>query len=241
MTKKHRTLWGVATIAAAGVCLGCGRSPEPLRPAAGPALPRAAPPAVQTTDGKQLYVAVLTPLNEELTPRPVTGRVTFIVDERENTLTATVWGQNLSAGTRAAYFHASADGTVTSCPTRNADQDGNGVVDLAELKPYAGEPLLPLNENFTRPPGAGPFPAADPDGTLNHRATVSLADLGTELSTRGDRPLSLERGVVILYGVGDGDDDGGGDVTVPPGIAPLDDLPAAASVPVACGEVSRVG
>jgi hypothetical protein len=225
---------GIAAMATATLIVSCGGSTETLKPAAGPATPRGLPPPVDPTPATKLYVAALTPPNEDIGARSVTGRPTFIVDERDGSIRIETHAENLSRGPHAQYFHASLTGEESKCPT-NADRDGNRVVDFAELATYAGAPLIALNEDLSQDSDTASDPEIEATEALDYRASTTFSDLASAVRAKhGALPIELDKGVVVLYGVDDS-------VEVPDNLTIIGDLSRAASVPVACGEVTRVG
>jgi hypothetical protein len=227
----HPYAWLAVALIGAGAT-GCAGPTEELEPAAGPLAARQAP--VDPTPGTRLYIAELRPLNGQLTERGVTGRATFVVNDREGTIEATVFANQLEPRARhSQYLHGSPEGDETACPTENADRNGDDIVDAAELAPYAGVPLIPLNTaNLSL--DANEFPTADERGRLRYQEVAPLVNLHQMLHGEpGAVPLRLERFVVILYGAPLGAD-------LPESVASPHGQPPAENVPIACGEITQV-
>lgn len=131
------------------------------------------------------------------------------------------------------YLHGSPEGEETACPTVSADRNGDDIVDAAELAPYAGVPLFPLNmANLSL--DANDFPISDEDGRFRYREIAPLVNLHQTLhGPPGAGPLRLERLVVILYGAPLGAD-------IPESVASPHGQSPAENVPIACGEITQV-
>ena len=227
----HTPTWLWLALIGAGVG-GCAGATEELQPAAGPPAARQAP--ADPTPGERLYIAELRPLNGQLTERGVTGRATFIVNDGEGTIDATVFANQLEPRAQySQYLHGSPEGKETACPTVNADRNGDDIVDAAELAPYAGVPLIPLNAaNMSL--DADDFPTADADGRLRYREIAPLVNVHQMLHGEpGAVPFRLERFVVILYGAPLGAD-------IPESVASPHGQTPAENVPIACAEITQV-
>jgi hypothetical protein len=227
----HTTTWLWLALIGAGAG-GCAGPTEELEPAAGPPAARQTP--VDPTPGERLYIAELRPLNGQLTERGVTGRATFIINDQEGTIDATVLAHQLEPRAEySQYLHGSPQGEETSCPTVSADRNGDDIVDAAELAPYAGVPLFALNTaNMSL--DAADFPIADEDGRLRYREIAPLVNLHQTMHGKpGAIPLRVERFVVILYGAPLGAD-------IPESVASPHGQPPAKNVPIACGEITQV-
>lgn len=128
----------------------CSDAAEPLAPTESLSAQRVA-------SGRQLegpvWEAVLTPLNARAGQRAVTGRA--ILTMEDGTLTAMVDVRGVVPGqVHPQHIHGH-DGEST-CPTPQADADGDGLVSVGEGAPSYGAVMVPLT----------PFPT--PEGTRYH-------------------------------------------------------------------------
>ena len=98
-----------------------------------------------------VWEAILTPLNAHVGPRAVTGKAVLTMDE-EGALTVRLDVKGVVPGQLHAQHIHGHDGEAT-CPTPQADADGDGLVSVGEGVPDYGGVLVPLQ----------PFPT--PDGT----------------------------------------------------------------------------
>lgn len=109
-----------------------------------------------------------------------------------NTLKATVLASGVTPGMpHAQHIHGFEDGTNSTCPPMEADEDDNGLISITEGAPYYGGPLLALDyEDET-------FPTANADGLYTYQRTFDIT--GMNLPTWED--LS-----VVVHGMNVGDD-----------------------------------
>lgn len=149
-----------------------------------------------------------------------TGTATFTIDGDH--LTVEVEASGLAPNmAHAQHIHA---GDV--CPGPDADTNNDGFVDVIEGVPFYGAILLPLDDNLADT-AANTFPMADAQGNISYSATASISEIETALG----EDLALSARHVVQHGVGP-------NVTVPSTVQSLGDLPAAATVPVNCGQIT---
>lgn len=150
------------------------------------------------------YKSCLLPLNDS-------GALAFAYFRLEdNVLQTTVLATNVEANMmHAQHVHGLEDDSNATCPPETADEDGDGLISLAEGLPFYGGVLLPLTEE------GGDYPSANGSGMIIYERTYSLGV--------GDIPAwstldPFENRVVVLHGM-----------TV--------DGEYVGSLPIACGQV----
>jgi Cu/Zn superoxide dismutase len=95
----------------------------------------------------------------------VTGTARIILQGTQ--LTAIVDATGLVPGEEhMMHIHGNADGTEATCPTMDADTDGDGIVSLQEGAAFYGGVLLPLE----------PYQTADDAGHIFYKNTLDLTD-----------------------------------------------------------------
>jgi hypothetical protein len=218
----------VGACALAGVITACVRSPETATE------PRMTPAARMTpTDGSvRLYAAELLPVNHSLRGG-VTGRASFVI--QNDRLDVTLDVDNLTPGSHIAHVQGFADGREAICPLLQADTNGDDVIDASEATIMSGTPLIPLNGSIeSLDLYSDDYPHAAHNGRLRFDESTSLAELQSALQDEmRDRALAFDRHVVMLYGLPDS-------AELPPSVQTLSNQTAHASVPVACGVITRI-
>lgn len=198
---------------------------EPLR------VPEAERMPLATQD--QRCVATLSPVNRDLLRANPSGQVELVVG-----------GETLEIAVRAAgmppgivhlqHFHGFADGTPARCPGPGADANGDGVVDVTETEAMAGVTMVPFHDDPTSLEiKADTYPQADAEGSYTYRQVASLDQLQKAFRDRFGGELALDRRVVFVHGVPE-------DVNLPDSANSVMDVPAHVTLPIACGELSRV-
>lgn len=178
---------------------------------------------------EEVFAAELTALNGS----GVTGTATFVADE-DGAFTARVQAIGLAPGeVHPQHVHAGA-----SCPTLALDDDGDGLIGVAEGGPAYGLILIPLDGDLA---DAGQNLSSFPTGTpIDYEQSVGLDALLAAISGPDPDPddmltkldgeaLALGTRSVVLHGafVLDGE-------VVPAGTAGAE---YQATLPVACGTV----
>lgn len=89
-----------------------------------------------------------------------------------NTLKATVLASGVTPNMpHAQHIHGFEDGTNSTCPPMEADENGDGLISISEGAPYYGGPLLFLDyEDET-------FPTANADGFYTYQRTFDIAGM----------------------------------------------------------------
>lgn len=155
---------------------GCADADAPAGVEAAALAPDAAAAAVNARqlDGP-VWEAILTPLNAHVGTRAVTGKAVLTMDDGALTVRLDVKG--VAAGQPHAQHIHGHDGEST-CPTPQADADGDGLVSVGEGAPDYGPVLVPL----------APFPT--PTGNRYH----------FEETFEGQGDLEPGRRAVVVHG-----------------------------------------
>jgi hypothetical protein len=136
------------------------------------------------------------------------------------------------------HYHGFPEGSTATCPTADADTNGDGVIDLIETQATAGRTLVPLHDDPASLEGllaSDRFPlASSPAGVIDYREMVSVQALEAALQSEYDiNNLSLDQRVVFLHGVSEA-------ANVPDSAQSIADVPASTTLPIACGELTRI-
>lgn len=163
------------------------------------------------------YTADLGALNDS----GVSGTATVTVEGDQMTVAVDAEG-TVAEQVHPQHIHGSTDGTTSSCPTMDADSDGNGRISVSEGAPAYGGILVPLDGSLDTAEGLGEvetFPTADSEGAYAYDRSIATADLAVN-EDRSFGDLSLENHAIVVHGR-----------TV--------DGEYSATLPVACGLLSR--
>ncbi|CAM5202980.1 hypothetical protein CDEF62S_00940 [Castellaniella defragrans] len=179
------------------------------------------------------YVAHLIPMNTQVTHSNTTGEAHF--DIHGDRLTIDIRVRNAPGNiVHWQHFHGLATGGGASCPTLGADTNGDRIVDLIETGPAAGTTMVP----FDTMPAAmdvahGHYPKASADGSYHYHQTVSVKALSAAFAKAfPGQGLNLDKRVVFIHGVPS-------DTTLPGTVQSLGPIPAAVTLPIACGKIER--
>lgn len=227
---------GVTLLAAA-----CETTTSPAAPTSGTVAPTADTGAAHAggrTGGAEMYRADLQPLNAHVGYRPVTGTATFQL----------VNGQFVAldhaTGMQPGMIHPQHIHAAAQCPPPSADVNHDGFIDVIEGVPFYGAILVPLDSDLTNQ-AAGAFPTVtNQGGALHYHETAPAAALLADLNAPDPDPtdavvklegaaLDLAGRHVVLHGVAL-------DTPLPSSVASLGGLPPQLTLPVACGEISRI-
>lgn len=92
------------------------------------------------------YAVRLAPLNTGVTKLNTTATAQFAI--KGDVLTISVEAQGLPPGMmHLQHFHGFKDNHAARCPTRIADTNHDGVIDLIETEPMAGTTMVPLHDD----------------------------------------------------------------------------------------------
>lgn len=180
------------------------------------------------------YVAELVPMNTQITRSNTTGEARLEV--KGDRLTIDIRVKNAPGNiVHWQHFHGMADGSAATCPTLGADANGDRIVDLIETGPAAGTTMVPFD---TKPAAMdvahGHYPKASADGSYHYREVVSVQALSDAFAKafKGQN-LDLDKRVIFIHGVP-------ADTALPTTVQSLGPIPAAVTLPIACGEIRRV-
>jgi len=172
------------------------------------------------------FRAELQPLNSSVGGNTVgTAKITVVGDELKFDMVVNGAPANI---THIQHIHAG-----TACPTSAEDVNGDGFVDVLEGLPRYGAILIPLDGDLeTQEGGTASNPSANATGTYRYTERASLtrmlADLRAPDTDTTDAVIKLEPGQplnlasrhVVVHGI--------------------HDAPSNATLPIACGLITRV-
>lgn len=180
------------------------------------------------------FRAILSPVNANVSGL-INGNGDFKLEG--DTFESRVALNNAPEGTHAQHIHIG-----TACPEPSADTNADGFIDAVEAEAASGKILIPLDSDLRSQSAGGEFPSG---ASYNYFQSTSylamLADLKipddnssdsiTKLGTTEE--LNLEGKVVVIHGVPSS-------VTLPETVAGLDGGDPNATLPVACGVITRI-
>jgi hypothetical protein len=180
-------------------------------------------PAIQEQQAEGSYRAILRPLNNSLSGYLPTGAAeikisgdvvsikTYLDDDARVTHI-----QNIHAGTR--------------CPNQSDDRNGDGLIDINESMTAVGSVLIPLDSDInSASDGEGLFPMG---GGFTYVEEASLSKLAADVMARTNQNLNLGGRAVLIHGVS-------GATSMPTTVSSNNELPAQATIPIACGIIQR--
>jgi hypothetical protein len=163
-----------------------------LVPLAAAAMPLALAPSVASADDGSTYQATLNPLNNS------NGSGMATITLNGNTADIQMSWSGLPAEFNGGpyphvqHIHIGAQG---SCPTPDADKNGDGIVDTVEGQPFYGEIGTTLSLKGDTSPAAGTNIKTAPGGdSLEYNRTIELSD-ATAASLREGT------GVIVVHGL----------------------------------------
>lgn len=212
-------LRSLAALGIAGLLAGVGAMPMAL---------------AQPTD--VIYRAELTPLNPTITGTDAYGEALFTISGDDLNMQITMRGlpQEIE---HWQHLHGFAEGERdATCATANEDANGDRIIDLTETEPVSGTTMVPFNDDpVAMKIPQDSYPTAGDDGRYFYERTVSLKAMEEAFAKQfPGQHLDLDHRVVYVHGVPE--------ATILPGtVASLADIPAQVTLPIACGEIERVG
>jgi hypothetical protein len=185
---------------------------------------------------REIYIAPLKSLNDSLTEQSPLGLATIFI--RGDELRMYVIAEGLPPDmAHLQHYHGFTQGNEAVCPTDDVDANDDGVVDLRETEATSGVTLVPFHDEPASLEGlldTERFPVASSEGVIDYRETVSVQELEAALQSQYDiGELNVENRVVFIHGVGE-------NVIVPDSAASIADVPASTTLPIACGEFTRI-
>lgn len=174
------------------------------------------------------FTARLSAVNADLLDSTPSGEAT--VEVRGDSLIVTVEATGLPPGMpHLQHFHGFEDGSPASCPGAEADDNGDGIIDVTETAAMAGTTMVPFHgDPTTMEIDADTYPRADDQGAYTYRHAVALQPLRSAFQDKFAGDLDLSRRVVFIHGVP-------ADQALPETVETKAGLPAHATLPIACG------
>lgn len=190
-------------------------------------LPLAAFPAA----GSTAFQADLMPLNASV-GGGATGTVTLTVDGDKLTIDANVKGLHPPAMHMIHIHGFTVANKAATCAGSAQDKNGDGVIDLIETEPVSGTTLIPFtNDPASLKVPSDKYPVADAQGEFTYTQTVSMKQLNAALKENFSiHGIQLDKRVIYVHGVPD-------TPPLPTTAASLPGVPAAMTLPVACGVI----
>jgi len=185
-------------------------------------------------DQSAAYIAHLSALNSTVTGLKAVGEATFTISG--DSLTIAVNASGLPKDIEHwQHFHGFIDGRQATCPTKAADADGDGIIDVVETGASAGTTMVPFSgDPVSMDVPHGTYPKASEKGTLQYQQTVSLSGLQAAFAKTFDgQKLDLDRRVVFIHGIPAAS-------KLQSSVASLGPIPAQVTLPIACGKITRV-
>lgn len=181
--------------------------------------------------GHKVYATRLAPLNAG---EHHVGSGTITVPTASGAAVIAVKGDDVRIlikvnGVTAGTVHPQHIHAGTTCPTSAADTNHDGFVDVIEGLPAYGPILVPLDSEVNDLAGASQFPTANGSGRYLYYEEASKSHLQRELQ----EALRLQDRHVVIHGINPTD-------PLPASVQSLPGLPAQATLPVACGELTQV-
>jgi hypothetical protein len=231
------------TAVAASVAMACSSStgmPTTPTPAGAAAdamagMDHSAPAGIQEGE---IYSADLQPLNPGVGYRDVKGQAKFQI------VNGQFVAMDEAVGAQPGMIHPQHIHAAAQCPPPSADVNHDGYVDVIEGLPFYGAILVPLDSDLSNQ-AAGTFPfVGNNGGALTYRQSVPLTALLGDLNAPdpdpsdavvklNGAPLNLASRHIGVHGVAL-------DTPLPSTVASLPGLPAQLTLPIACGEITRV-
>jgi hypothetical protein len=181
-----------------------------------------------------VYVAHLSPVNTKVTGRAATGEASFTI--KGDSLTITVNARGVSPNIMHwQHLHGFTDARPAACPTKAADANDDGIIDVIETAPMAQMTMVPFHDDpVSMEIARDTYPKASAKGALRYRKTVSLSALQEAFRKAfGGRKLDLDRRVFMMHGVP-------ADTKRPASVASLGTLPAQVALPISCAGIKRL-
>lgn len=189
--------------------------------------------AQQATAKTSIYSADLNTVNDTLPGNKAKGRAEIRITGDE--MLITVNAEGLTPDTMIIqHFHGFTDGKKAACASMKNDANKDGIVDVKEASKVTGMEIIPLNDAVEKLDMKDTsYPKSSKTGTLQYSKKVSLKKLQESLKkNNGITNIQLDNMVLNLHGIAK-------DAKLPPTVKSEMNLPATATVPIACGEIIK--
>lgn len=182
----------------------------------------------------ETYEAHLTSMNAANTGSAGKGEATFVVSGDK--LVVHIKMDGVPANIEHwEHFHGFASAAEASCATPAMDANSDGLVDLLETEPVSGTTMVPFNDqpqDMVIPTHT--YPHATDKGTFEYTKVVPLGRLeATFARVYSGGKIDLDKRVVYVHGVPEA-------LQLPRSVGSLGPIPSHVTLPIACGEISRV-
>ncbi|MDX1492918.1 MAG: hypothetical protein R3253_02500 [Longimicrobiales bacterium] len=183
----------------------------------------------------QLYQASFSPLNADLSFRPVRGQATVRVADGQ--LSVMIEASGLEPGIpHPQHIHGFLGAGPGACPTLDADRNEDGIIDVLEGVPDYGGILVTLDSDLTDGAGTqveGLPTTSNQGGTIRYTMTAPLSEVVAGAGAADAAELDLGNRHIVLHGVNPETELGTA--------ASIGGLPAWLTLPVACGQLFTAG
>ena len=167
-----------------------------------------------------VWTTNLKPMNAHATKRAVTGKATFIV--KDGMFTAIVDAKGVAPGVpHPQHIHGFTSGKEAVCPGPQADDDGDGLVELLEGLPFYGPVLVPLDKDLENTAQQIPLFPTPEDYDYHYEQTIPLSELYDYEGFSPGMDINLAIRTVVVHGA-------------------FVNGEYQAVLPVACGDLKRV-
>ena len=181
------------------------------------------------------YEATAISLNSDVNDGMNAG-AEFTIKQRGDTLKIHGLVDGVARGmSHLQHLHGFKDGTDAVCPDKDeADKNGDGIIDLLELREYSGITMIPLHgDPVNLEIKSDTYPTAGPNGEYQYESEILLSDLQKAVKEKfGIEELDLTKFVIYIHGVENGDN-------LPESVQSLEGVPASVTLPVACAPIER--
>lgn len=180
------------------------------------------------------YVAHLHPMNSKVVGSETTGEARFTIKGDKLTISLNVKGAPHGM-MHLQHFHGFKDNRQAQCPTKAADANHDGIIDLIETEPMSGTTMVPFQGNpVNMKIATDTYPKASASGAYHYKKTVSLKALQAAFSKAfGNANLDFDKRVVYIHGIP-------ASTKLPTSVASLSTIPGQVTLPIACGTIERV-
>lgn len=148
------------------------------------------------------YTAEIKPLNEDVIGSTVFGEAELV--ENGDTLRIKIEATGTPPNMMHwSHFHGFTDGTKGCVPTKEADTNSDGIIDLPELYAVARQTMVPFDDapHEMHIPHDN-YPHSDESGNWHYEFEVPIAKLKAKFKEKfGSEDLQLDTRTVLIHGV----------------------------------------